>query len=545
MSDLLMNLLLIERIAIGLLVALFVLALVLKTLYWAYLWQLKEYRTDRMRDFLLSPSGRRTIWSPRNLAEFLLLMWFVVAEVVLSPTPIVIELTAVLFAGVLFMNAVLYGRQRLVPVWTAKAVALVALMITLQVGVLGLLFLTTVSELLAMAAVLVITPLSVSLAVLAFQPLTAVQKQRVIRRAKAKITELQPTVIGVTGSYGKSSTKEFLAAILGERFSTLATPKNINVDIGVAQTILDSLRPEHEVFVVEMGAYRPGEIDAICDLVSPIIGVLTAINEQHLALFGSLQAIIDTKSELLEALPAAGLAVVNRDIPACMEAAERTTARRKFFSVQDVAHTYATDIQVEPTRVRFLLHIGAERLPAVAHLAGAQVVPSLLAAATVAAHMGMTIQEIVAAIAKVQPVFGTMQLRNGRTHAFVIDDSYNSNPDGFLAALDYLAQFHDKRKIVVTPGMVELGVESDMHHRTVGSRIGEVADLLVITKQDSAKPLRDAAKQGGLQESQIIVSERLSGLREVLDGVTHEDVILIEGRVQGQILGLLLGDEEP
>ncbi|MFH1426672.1 MAG: UDP-N-acetylmuramoyl-tripeptide--D-alanyl-D-alanine ligase [Candidatus Kerfeldbacteria bacterium] len=529
-------------------ILIFLLLIGLKNVYWIYIWQLKEYRTDRMVDFLTTRSGKRAtlnVWTFIEIA--FLIIWLVAywdSVYIDIANSLLFNTLVYLFFAFLLLELVRYLRWRVFPTWTSKAMLLSILSPLISIIIAYVIGIYTGSFLSMIIAVLLI-PLTATFIVLLFQPLASVQKQRIIRSAKEKLASLSPTVIGITGSYGKTSTKQFLQTILDQRFKTISTPKNVNVDIGVAQTILSSLTDEHEVFIVEMGAYRPGEIDAICDLTSPIIGILTAINEQHLALFGSLEAIRNTKAELLASLPKTGLAVVNKDISSCVEASKQTEAKLKLFSTQDVAHTYATDIEVEPHAVQFMLHIGKRSAVVRTSLHGEQVISSILAAATAADHLGMSIEDIAEGIKKLKPVEGTMHLLNGRNHFYVIDDHYNSNPDGFMAAVDYLTQFEDKKKIVITPGMQELGVETDKHHRNVGTYLAKTVDQLIITKKDFAKPLRDAAKQGGMQAGNIIVNDRPKKLiSSVLSNFTSDDVVLIEGRVQDAIFSYLTGTEK-
>ncbi len=516
------------------LLALFTVVAALKTLYWVYLWQLKEYRSDRMTDFLSTLSGHHTTTNFWNVMEFLFVIIFTVVTFALPPTSIVGRICETGFAIYLGCAALKYGRSPLLPIMTIKAALLSGGVGFVVFGTAIILALWTATSL-SLAILLVLIPLAVTAAVFVLQPISRMQKQRIINAAKAKIDHHRPIVIGVTGSYGKTSTKEFLKTILSERYTVLATPKNVNVDIGVAQVILDSLNDTHEVFIVEMGAYRPGEIASTCNLVSPMIGIITTIKEQHLALFGSREAITHAKAELYESLPPSGLAVVNRDNPLCMDVASRTDAKQKFFSTQDVAHVSASSIQVSQGEVQFLLHCGTEKLPVRVELHGQQVIPSILAAVVVADHLGMSLREIVRGIEKLTPIEGTMHLRSGKNHALVIDDHYNSNPDGFLAAIEYLRIFRERRKIIITPGMQELGSESDAHHRAVGSRAGEVADVLIITKGDFAKPLWDAAKSGGLQEERIIIEDRPQKLIALIEDFTPNDVILVEGRIYNRV----------
>ena len=536
-----MDILLSNFFLIGLLV-LFVFVAIFKVLNWVYIWQLKEYRSDRMKDFLSTRSGRRATLNIFTIGELIAIMVLFYSFSIVAPA-VRSEYVGLLVGGYLvflFLQALVLLRRRARPTWTLKAILISTLSIVVTIA-LPFLLEFSLSLLTLIALTLFLIPVGVSFLVLLLQPITTVQKQKIIHAAKEKMKDLNPIVIGVTGIYGKTTTKEYLNHMLSRQFSVLATPKNVNVDIGVAQTILRDLNTSHEVFIVEMGAYKEGEIEAICDIVSPIIGVLTAINGQHLSLFGSVEAIQRTKGELLRSLPASGVAVVNGDIEACVQVGNEVTAKAKFFSSKDVAHAYSSDVVVHPHDVQFTMHIGNESQHVRARLYGKQVISSILASATVAHHLGVPMSDIVAAIGELETVDGTMHLRRGLNNSTIIDDSYNTNPDGFLAALDYLALFKEKRKIVVTPGMLELGTESDAKHRTVGARVGEVADMLVVTKKDSAHPLAVAASQTGLQESEIIVNDSPRQLmRGVLSTLSDSDVVVIEGRVAQALRDFLI-----
>ncbi|MBI2411066.1 MAG: UDP-N-acetylmuramoyl-tripeptide--D-alanyl-D-alanine ligase [Candidatus Kerfeldbacteria bacterium] len=494
-----------------------------KMLFWFYIWQLKEYRRDRMRDFLHTRSGKRTIFSWIFFVEFLIL---IIAFIFPSH--------AVLYFSLLAIGEIVdWLRKRWRPKFTAKILLMMSILCVLN-SIPGFIFYTNNTMFFVLVVAVMLVPILVSAFIISFEPMTHREKQRVIRRAKEKIRHVNPIVIGITGSYGKSSTKEFLKTILSEKFSVLATSKNVNVDIGVAQTILHQLKPQHEVFIAEMGAYIPGDIRSTCELVSPIIGILTAINEQHLAFFRDIETTKNTKAELLEALPSSGLAVINRDNPHCLAVADRTHAKKKFFSVQDIAHVYATDIHVFPRHIQFVLHIGNVSTPVTVRLFGAQVIPAILAAVTVADHLGLTMQQIVHGMNTLQTIPGTMDVSLGKNHATVIDDGYNANPDGFIAALRYLQVYTGKKKIVLTPGMQELGQQSDAKHEEIGRAIGAVADTLYITKKDFAQTLLRGALAGGMAREQIIIDDRPSRMiKHHLSTITDRDAVLIEGRIHG------------
>lgn len=523
-----------------------------KSLYWTYIWQLKEYRTDRMLDYFSTKTGKKTVWNIWTFSELAFFLFFFIVLITWprSDAPGLIFSVTILFSVHLLLQSASFIKNRTHPQWTFKAlvIAVLTLLVLNAVPFFVPLLFNTITFLpfggllFFFPLMLFLSPIITSLFVFAFRPVIAVQKERIIRKAHEKIETLNPIVIGITGSYGKSSTKEFLKTILEQKFSVFATPKNVNVDIGVANTILTGLQPSHEVAIIEMGAYRQGEIDAICDLVSPIIGVITAISDQHYSLFGSFEAIKQTKAELIASLPQSGVAVLNSDSAACLEVAEKTRAEKKFFSVEAVAHVYASDIVTTMNEVKFMLHIGSKKAEIVTGLYGKQVVPSILAAATVADHLGLSIEEIARGIQQLKPNNATMQLRHGKHGMSIIDDHYSANPDGFMAALDYLAVFgSERRKIVITRGMDELGEQADTHHRLVGARIAEVADMLIITKKDFAKPLQDGAKKGGMPQEAIIVSEKPRLIiKDILSHCTPNDVILIENRIQPPLIRYIL-----
>lgn len=504
----------------------------LLVLQWVTLWQIKEYRFDRMRDFFSTHSGKRVLI---DNAVFIggsivvsLLSFFSFSIV----TPMILFLS---------FSLLFFFRKRSRPEWTTKAMMLyvTALFIVCVAGIL-LLFIFDYS-LILLLVLLFCTPLITALVAAMLYPITVWQKARIIATAKEKIENFETSVIGITGSFGKSTTKEFLLKMLSQKYSVLATPKNVNVDIGVAQIIQTELRAEHDFFIVEMGAYKIGEIEATCNLTSPMIGVITAVKEQHLSLFGSLEAIQIAKGELLRALPKSGLAVINQDFPACVEMAQQSKAPVQFFSTeQNTAHAYATNVHVHPEYISCTLHIENESMDVTIPLFGKQVLPSILAAATVARYLGCSMEEIAKGIQGLESSPGTMHVTQGAKGVTIIDDHYNSNPDGFLAALDYQSVFSQRRKIVITPGMYELGELTHDRHHTVGSRMAEVADRIIITKNDFAAPLEEGALSAGMPKECIEILPSPQKVIEWLEeNLKPDDVLLLEGRVHKQIIHYL------
>ncbi|MDP4010399.1 MAG: Mur ligase family protein, partial [Candidatus Spechtbacteria bacterium] len=287
-------------------------AVILKNgLFWIYLWQVKEYRFDRMKVHFELNSSRRLILNKQNLFLGALL----VAN--LFPFGLLIILAALMYYGFFASRAFQYLQNNTLkaPKFTFRAILIMALVLVLYGAGTTLMFTRAFDGILVwFVAADLATPFIVLLAVSATQPLFTFLKNKVMQRAAKKREKMQDLlVIGITGSYGKSSIKEILAHILSKKFKVLKTPENINADIGVAQVVLKQLKKEHEVFIVEMGAYKKGEIEKTTKVAQPQISIMTGINLQHVSLFGNLASIQQAKYELVEALPEKGLALFNGD----------------------------------------------------------------------------------------------------------------------------------------------------------------------------------------------------------------------------------------
>jgi UDP-N-acetylmuramoyl-tripeptide--D-alanyl-D-alanine ligase len=379
-----------------------------------------------------------------------------------------------------------------------------------------------------------------SVAVYCMYPLTLIMKRRALTAARKKVAVFEHLkVIGITGSYGKSTTKEFITQLLSKKYKVLSTQGNVNTEIGVAQTVMNKLKPEHEVFVVEMGAYKRGEIKAICDIVRPTVGVVTGINEQHVGLFGSTEAIMEAKFELLDALPETGLAVCNGDNTFCVEMAAQAKCRKQLYSITFKSDFAGENIAVEPTKVCFTLHAGDKKAEVCCHVVTRHNVLNVLAAVSVALEMGMTFDEIVRELPQLTLPKKTMTVTvHGDT--VVIDDTYNTNSDGLRSALVYMKEaYEDYKKIVVFPGIIELGSSADEVHVELGADIAQIADVFIITSVDFAEPLARGARLGHMETDQIIVTEDPEDVEKLIADVSQKKVILFESRGMEAVLNKL------
>jgi UDP-N-acetylmuramoyl-tripeptide--D-alanyl-D-alanine ligase len=383
----------------------------------------------------------------------------------------------------------------------------------------------------AVALSVVNAPWLVCAANLALGPVQRRINARFEAAARARLAAVSPQVIGITGSYGKTTTKVCVGAVLGVAMDTLITPASFNSQLGVIRTINEHLQDRHRAFVVEMGMYRAGDIAQLCELVHPRIGVLTAVGPVHLERMGTIEAIADAKAELALALPADGHLVVNGDDPRCVEIAGRVTVDTVLYGLKNPAsQVRAQDITMVDGATRFTLVIGEQRVAARAGLLGHHNVSNLLAAAAVGHLLGMNAEQIASGLSRVTPPEHRLQpIANPGAGIVVIDDAYNSNPAGAAAALEVLRDHPARRRILVTPGMVELGSEEAALNEQFGRQAAAVCDHVILVGPARTRPIDDGLRAEGFDPAAITVVRDIGGATEALRGLTRAgDVILFE-----------------
>ncbi len=302
------------------------------------------------------------------------------------------------------------------------------------------------------------------------------------RRILASMPDLR--VIGITGSYGKTSTKHYLYRILAEEFPVCMTPGSYNTTLGVVRTIREHLKPFDRIFICEMGAKQPGDIKEICDLVHPEIGIVTAVGPQHLESFKSIENVQRTKFELIDALPFGGLAVLNDDFP--------YVANRPVGNVDAVRYgiksrpevKFAVDnIAYSPSGTRFTIITPDGPLDLHTRLVGECNVSNLVAAVIVALHLGVDRRKIAYAVEQIEQVEHRLSIKRTPGGLTILDDAFNSNPAGSAMALDVLRSLTGGKRIVITPGMIELGDEQERLNTEFGRKIADCADIAIIVGQ--------------------------------------------------------------
>lgn len=490
-----------------------------------YIWQLKEYRLDRFKDYRTTKQGKGFISSYAVMGQLIVLLailgmrWF---EVVIPLSLFLLLLVLETFA---YYKKYQAGRFRY-PRPTAKAVLIIFLALVLEMTIW-----LSVKSLIYIFIIFGLRFVFLSLIVWLVSLPSDLVKNYYIYRATEKMKRQKLKVIGITGSYGKTTVKNFLAQTLNLKFKVIATPKNINTEIGVAKFILQTDFSGQEIFIVEMGAYKVNEIKMVCDMVRPTIGVLTAINEQHLSLFGSMENIQSAKYELLFSLPNDGLAITNSDNNLCREWLPKLNCKHQTFGrFSEFKPTCAIkNVKADINGLSFEASQLKINSPVIGEHNAMNIAPCIL----VAKYLGMSEEQIVKAAQKLLLPPGTLrQFDYGKCK--ILDDNYNANPDGFAAALKALASYPDDyRKMVITRGMLELGEISSERHEQVGRLIRESADELVLispeNKEDFVRGVGPDFPVKSIESTEALVAF-------VKAQVDEKVAILLENRVPIDLL---------
>jgi UDP-N-acetylmuramoyl-tripeptide--D-alanyl-D-alanine ligase len=401
-----------------------------------------------------------------------------------------------------------------------------------------------------------LAPIFVSAVVLILQPITVIGRNKLIAKAKQRRGEFKNlTVIGVTGSYGKSLAKELVAHILSSRqqarlaqgaakFKVAKTQANQNSEVGVSRTILNELKMDTQILVVEMAGYNRGGIKLLCEIARPAIGMITGINEQHLATFGSLKNIMYGKFELAEYLPPDSTLVLNWDsemVRHGYDASKNLIDAKKtvFCSALGEKDIWASEVSVFKDRLSFVVRLGIDSFQINTNARGAHNVIAILMASAVAMDLGMSIDQIKTALENYDFSLGGIKVYPGVNGATILDSTYSANPDGVLAHLEYLKLWPGKKAIIM-PCLIELGSLSKAIHEMIGKKIAESCDLAIITTGDRFHEIKSGALGAGMKKENIIFQENPKKIQSLIKNrLTNGDTILLEGRLAPGIIGAI------
>ena len=418
--------------------------------------------------------------------------------------------------------------------FTPRAIRLYVMEIVLPAIVVATLFFSTVNLWFAVLALVFFILFSFVVILLANTCMIPIEKtinQWYINDAKQKIGLHTGLIkIAITGSYGKTSVKHFLEAILSEKYHVLITPNSYNTPLGVVRTIREQLQPIHEVFIAEMGAKKRGDIREICNIVNPGYGILTAAGAQHLEFFGSLENIKQTKLEVITALPATGVGFVNFDNITSQDIPQTTKAKICSFAVDSEADYTAKNITFKNKGMSFEVYHDMEKvLTLETKLLGAHNVSNLLACCGIALHLKVEKYQIENAVKHIEPVSHRLEVKKLPNGITIIDDAFNSNPVGAKMALDVLKRFEGNKKIIITPGMIELGNSAYELNFEFGQMVATHTDRAILVGIKQTKPLQDGLIASGYAADNLFVCKNLNEANEQLMRIVQTgDVVLYE-----------------
>lgn len=350
----------------------------------------------------------------------------------------------------------------------------------------------------------------VCLAVILLSPVEKAINRKYYKDAE-RILQSMPdlTVIGITGSYGKTSTKHYLQRILSEEFDTLMTPGSYNTTMGVIRTIREMMKPYNRFFICEMGAKQPGDIKEICDLVHPSVGVVTAVGPMHLESFKTIENVQRTKFELVDALPADGLAVLNNDFEKVADRkVENVKAYRYGVAQPEGCDYHAENVAYDAEGTTFdVVCPDGRRISIKTRLVGECNISNLIAAVIVAMYVGVPEEKIRRAVLDIDQVEHRLNVKRTPGGVTIIDDAFNSNPAGSKMAVDVLSNFKTGRRIIVTPGMIELGERQFELNKELGRHIGNSVDEAIIVGHYNRQALVEGVESTDFDREHLHTAE--------------------------------------
>ncbi len=417
--------------------------------------------------------------------------------------------------------------QLSIALYSAVVIGILAVIVGFGFGAAPILWLVTLTLIQS-------TPLWIMLANAMLWPAEEKKQQAFLSEAKEILADYDPYVIGITGSYGKTSTKAILGSLLEAIEPTFWTPGSINTEMGITRQIRENLKRQQRLAIIEMGAYQMGSISKLCRLTPPAAGLVTAVGVMHLERFGGAENIYKAKCELPQALPAEGLLVCNGDNPGARQmATDYPKARTLLYGLEPkLGHLdcWMSDIVATMQGTTFNLHWQDQVYPGFTKLLGVPMLSNLVGAFAMCCALGKSPEYVMAAIRSIEPANNRLNLRkNG--DGFILDDSYNSNPIGFVSALEVLGTLAGGRKILMTPGMVELGEIQAAENRQAALKAAEICDLVIIVGDTNRAALLSGLKDGGLPAAQILeFDNRDLALAHLMDNKFKQpgDLILIE-----------------
>lgn len=415
-------------------------------------------------------------------------------------------------------------------VYTARVKRMFAftVLIGILLGGLGLLLNNTVGLiLLAVFYLLLFFPEILCLITLfVLKPFEKMVANHYINDAK-RILKSVPSllVVGITGSYGKTSTKYILSRILNEKYNVLHTPESYNTPMGVVRTVRESLRADTEVFICEMGAKKSGDIKEICEIANPDYAIITSVGPQHLDTFGSIETVVDTKFELFDAVKDKSHVFANGDNKFIKT--RQNIDGIRLYGTDNALDFYAENITSGRDGVSFDLCLEKEKISVHSKLLGRPNVQNIVGAASLAYKLGVPLKDIAFAISRLTPVEHRLEMKGSVSGSLLIDDAYNSNPEGCLEAVNVLGSFDGMQKVIITPGLVELGDREFDCNKALGKAAAKVCDKIILVGAKRSEPLKLGALEEGYNEENIFVANSFKNAMEIYSAFADSNTVVL------------------
>ncbi|MFA6304717.1 MAG: UDP-N-acetylmuramoyl-tripeptide--D-alanyl-D-alanine ligase [Patescibacteria group bacterium] len=497
-------------------------------IFWVAIWQIKEYRTDRLLDYFSTLDGKKSFF---NKAYILEILTFIILYFCLPSDQLLFKFLFLIFifAELFLLFKVFVNKSLVLPKWTLKARLIILF------SFLTCYYFSLISNfsLIFLVFILIVLPLVVSSCVGIIYPFAYFVKNILIKRAKSRIAnQSNLKIVGITGSYGKTSVKEISYQFLSKHLPTLKTFKNQNSEIGLAQTILNHSLQNFKVFVAEMAAYKIGEIKKSCQIAPPDVAVITGLDLQHSALFGGLNNIIKAKSEIIHYAKPNACLVLNYDNEFIRDIALpqnhpviRYGINHPVVDLRAVKISFVNGVQ------NFTVEYKNQSINCQTSLIGSHNILNILAGMSVGLALGLDFQDLAQQVAEIKQLDQTLKLVK-KQNLFLLDDSYNANPSGVLSALESLTNFSSPR-VVILDDILELGKDSVKIHKQVASALAKVdLEKIILVGKNYCNIIKSQLIALGIKHQVILLEkEGESAIVNYLSSIINSNaVVLFEGR---------------
>lgn len=415
-------------------------------------------------------------------------------------------------------------------VYTARIKRMFAFSVALLsvFGVLGLILNGVLRDVFLMLLVVfsVLPELLCFVSLFVLKPLEAMISNHYINDAKRILSSARDIkVVGITGSFGKTSTKYILSRILSEKYNVLHTPESFNTPMGVVRAIRERLKADTEIFVCEMGAKNVGDIKEICDIVHPDHALITSVGAQHLETFKTVENVFKTKFELYDAVKAKdGLVFANGDNKIISDNADKTVI---LYSTDNKTKYYAENINASRHGATFDIVLDKTKISVTTKLLGRHNVLNIVGAAALAFNLGVEPDDIAFAISRLNPTEHRLEMKGSVKGSLLIDDAYNANPEGCLEAVNVLNSFSGMKKVIITPGLVELGEKEFECNKDLGRAAALVCDKIIFVGKKRSEPLVQGARETNFSPDDMYIASSFMEAMEIYSTFADENTVVL------------------